>query len=74
MFRIGFGNDIHRLVEDKPLILGGVKIKSQLGAVGHSDADVLLHAITDFWSRSRSRHRLAFLRKDEHEKCDSFVF
>ncbi|MGI9036781.1 MAG: 2-C-methyl-D-erythritol 2,4-cyclodiphosphate synthase [Pyrinomonadaceae bacterium] len=47
MFRIGFGNDIHRLEKDKPLILGGVKIESEFGAVGHSDADALLHAVTD---------------------------
>ncbi len=47
MFRIGFGNDIHRLVADRPLIIGGVTIESELGADGNSDADVLLHAITD---------------------------
>lgn len=47
MFRIGFGNDIHRLVEGRPLIIGGVRIESDLGAAGHSDADVLLHAVTD---------------------------
>lgn len=47
MFRIGFGNDIHRLVEGKPLTLGGVKIESEKGAEGHSDADALLHAVTD---------------------------
>ena len=47
MYRIGFGNDIHRLEAGKPLILGGVKIESDLGAIGHSDADALLHAITD---------------------------
>jgi 2-C-methyl-D-erythritol 2,4-cyclodiphosphate synthase len=48
MFRIGFGNDIHRLVENKPLILGGVPIPSaERGADGHSDADALLHAVTD---------------------------
>ena len=47
MFRIGFGSDIHRLEAGKPLILGGVKIESEFGAVGHSDADALLHAITD---------------------------
>jgi 2-C-methyl-D-erythritol 2,4-cyclodiphosphate synthase len=45
--RIGFGNDIHRLVENRPLILGGVTIESDLGADGHSDADALLHAVTD---------------------------
>lgn len=47
MFRIGFGNDIHRLVAGKPLILGGVSIESDFGAEGHSDADALTHAITD---------------------------
>ena len=47
MFRIGFGNDTHRLEKNKPLILGGVRIESELGAVGHSDADALLHAVTD---------------------------
>lgn len=47
MFRIGFGNDIHGLVAGKPLILGGVQVPSELGAVGHSDADALLHAVTD---------------------------
>lgn len=45
--RIGFGNDIHRLIENRPLILGGVAIESDLGAEGHSDADALLHAVTD---------------------------
>ncbi len=45
--RIGFGNDIHRLESGKPLILGGVLIPSDFGAVGHSDADALLHAVTD---------------------------
>jgi 2-C-methyl-D-erythritol 2,4-cyclodiphosphate synthase len=47
MNRIGFGSDIHRLSEGRPLILGGVKIDSDLGAEGHSDADALTHAITD---------------------------
>jgi 2-C-methyl-D-erythritol 2,4-cyclodiphosphate synthase len=47
MFRIGYGIDIHRLVADRPLILGGVAIESDLGADGHSDADALTHAVTD---------------------------
>lgn len=47
MHRIGFGTDIHRLVSGRPLVLGGVSIDSELGADGHSDADVLLHAATD---------------------------
>jgi len=45
--RIGNGYDIHRLVEDRPLILGGVHIPHSKGLLGHSDADVLTHAITD---------------------------
>jgi 2-C-methyl-D-erythritol 2,4-cyclodiphosphate synthase len=47
MFRIGIGNDIHKLVENRPLLLGGVQIPYELGGEGHSDADALLHAITD---------------------------
>jgi 2-C-methyl-D-erythritol 2,4-cyclodiphosphate synthase len=47
MYRIGFGNDIHRLSAGRPLVIGGVSIPSELGAEGHSDADVLLHAVTD---------------------------
>jgi len=45
--RIGNGYDIHRLVSDRPLILGGVHIPHHLGLLGHSDADVLTHAIMD---------------------------
>ncbi|MEB3336511.1 MAG: 2-C-methyl-D-erythritol 2,4-cyclodiphosphate synthase [Leptolyngbyaceae bacterium] len=45
--RIGNGYDIHRLVTDRPLILGGVQIAHELGLLGHSDADVLTHAIMD---------------------------
>ena len=47
MFRIGIGQDTHRLVEGRPLILGGVRVKSERGAEGHSDADALAHAVTD---------------------------
>ncbi|MGB7070703.1 MAG: 2-C-methyl-D-erythritol 2,4-cyclodiphosphate synthase [Pyrinomonadaceae bacterium] len=47
MIRIGYGSDIHRLIEGRPLIIGGVSIESCTGADGHSDADVLTHAITD---------------------------
>ena len=45
--RIGHGYDVHRLVEGRALILGGVKIPYELGLLGHSDADVLLHAVMD---------------------------
>lgn len=47
MFRIGIGNDTHRLIEGRPLILGGVHVASDRGAEGHSDADALSHAIAD---------------------------
>jgi 2-C-methyl-D-erythritol 2,4-cyclodiphosphate synthase len=47
MMRIGHGYDVHRLVEGRDLILGGVKIPYEKGLLGHSDADVLAHAITD---------------------------
>ena len=45
--RIGHGYDVHRLVEGRDLILGGVKLDYELGLLGHSDADVLLHAVSD---------------------------
>lgn len=45
--RIGHGYDVHRLVEGRPLILGGVTIPHEMGLLGHSDADVLLHAVMD---------------------------
>lgn len=47
MIRIGIGHDTHRLVEGRPLVLGGVQISSDRGADGHSDADALAHAIAD---------------------------
>lgn len=47
MYRIGEGYDVHRLVANKELILGGVKVPYDKGLLGHSDADVLLHAIMD---------------------------
>ena len=46
-FRIGHGYDVHRLVPDRKLILGGVEIPYERGLLGHSDADVLLHAVSD---------------------------
>lgn len=45
--RIGHGYDAHRLVSDRPLVLGGVRIPFEMGLEGHSDADVLLHALAD---------------------------
>ncbi len=46
-FRVGSGHDTHRLAEGRPLILGGVRIEHAKGLVGHSDADAVLHAVTD---------------------------
>ena len=45
--RVGFGYDVHALVPDRELWLGGIKIEHSLGLLGHSDADVLIHAICD---------------------------
>lgn len=47
MYRIGTGYDIHKLVQGRDLIIGGVKITHEMGLLGHSDADVLVHAIID---------------------------
>lgn len=47
MFRVGFGYDIHRFTDGRPLIIGGVEIPYAKGLLGHSDADVLLHALAD---------------------------
>ena len=47
MFRIGSGHDSHRLVSGRPLILGGIRIEHPFGLAGHSDADAVLHAVTD---------------------------
>ena len=77
MFRIGFGSDIHKLVEGRALILGGVKIPAEKGAVGHSDADALTHAITDSVLGALALGDIGshFSDKDAKWKnADSFVF
>jgi 2-C-methyl-D-erythritol 2,4-cyclodiphosphate synthase len=77
MFRIGFGNDIHRLSRGRPLILGGVQIESELGAEGHSDADALLHAVTDAILGALALGDIGshFSDKDEKWKnADSLIF
>ncbi len=77
MFRIGFGNDIHRLEKGAPLILGGVFIASDFGAVGHSDADALTHAVTDAILGALALGDIGshFSDKDERWRgADSFVF
>ena len=47
MIRVGHGYDVHRFCEGRPLVLGGVRVKYEFGLEGHSDADVLLHAVCD---------------------------
>ncbi len=77
MYRIGLGNDIHRLETGKPLILGGVLIESDLGAVGHSDADCLTHAVTDAILGALALGDIGshFSDKDERWRgAESFVF
>ncbi len=77
MFRIGFGNDIHRLVENRPLILGGVEIPAEKGAVGHSDADALTHAVTDAVLGALALGDIGSHFSDQDAKwknADSFVF
>jgi 2-C-methyl-D-erythritol 2,4-cyclodiphosphate synthase len=77
MFRIGYGNDIHRLETGKPLILGGVLIESDKGAVGHSDADCLTHAVTDAILGALALGDIGshFSDKDERWRgAESFVF
>ena len=77
MFRIGFGNDIHRLVEGKPLILGGINIESDSGADGHSDADALTHAVTDAILGALALGDIGTYFADGEERwknAESFVF
>jgi 2-C-methyl-D-erythritol 2,4-cyclodiphosphate synthase len=77
MYRIGFGNDIHRLIAGRRLILGGVDIDSDLGADGHSDADTLTHAITDaiFGALAFGDIGTHFPNSDERWRgAESFVF
>ena len=77
MYRIGQGSDIHRLETGKPLILGGVSIESEKGAVGHSDADCLTHAVTDalLGALALGDIGLHFSDKDERWRgAESFVF
>lgn len=76
MIRIGTGYDVHRLVENRALILGGVKIEHPRGLLGHSDADVLVHAIMDALLGALALGDIGkhFPDSDEAYKgCDSLV-
>ncbi len=74
--RIGFGFDTHRLSTDRPLILGGVHIPSPLGCVGHSDADVLVHAIIDALFGAANMHDIGYHFPDtslKYKNADSLL-
>lgn len=76
-FRIGQGHDLHVLVKNRPLIIGGVHIPYEYGLLGHSDADVLLHAITDAVLGAAALGDIGshFSDKDpQWAGCDSQVF
>ena len=76
MIRIGTGYDVHRLVENRALILGGVKIEHPRGLLGHSDADVLVHAIMDALLGALALGDIGkhFPDSDEaYKDCDSLV-
>jgi 2-C-methyl-D-erythritol 2,4-cyclodiphosphate synthase len=66
--RIGFGVDVHQLVSERKLFLGGVEIPSDLGALGHSDADVLLHAICDAMLGALNLRDIGFHFSDQDPK------
>lgn len=67
-FRIGQGFDVHQLVEDRPLFLGGVKIPYKMGLLGHSDADVALHAVCDALLGAASFNDIGYHFPDSSEK------
>lgn len=66
--RIGHGYDVHKLVENRKCIIGGVEIPSKLGLLGHSDADVLLHAISDSLLGAAAMGDIGHLFPDTEEK------
>lgn len=68
MFRIGHGYDVHKLVENRKLILGGVEIPHDKGLLGHSDADVLVHAIMDAMLGALALGDIGHLFPDTDEK------
>lgn len=68
MLRIGEGYDVHRLVENRKLIMGGVEIEYEKGLLGHSDADVLLHAISDALLGAAALGDIGHLFPDNDEK------
>lgn len=68
MFRIGHGYDVHKLVEERKLILGGIEISHTYGLLGHSDADVLIHAVMDAMLGALALGDIGHLFPDTDEK------
>lgn len=66
--RVGFGYDVHRLVENRELWLGGIKIEHHLGLLGHSDADVLIHAVCDALLGAANMRDIGYHFPDTDEK------
>ena len=75
--RIGFGYDVHRLVTDRPLMLGGIEIPHTHGLLGHSDADVLIHAICDAILGAANMRDIGYhfppVKGNEFENVDSKI-
>ena len=63
-YRVGIGYDVHQLKQDSPFYLGGIRIESPFGAIGHSDADVLIHAIIDSLLGAASLRDIGYLYPD----------
>ena len=77
MFRVGIGHDTHRLGPGRPLILGGVRIEHARGLIGHSDADVVLHALTDAMLGAAGLGDIGDSYPDTDQRykdCDSSIF
>jgi 2-C-methyl-D-erythritol 2,4-cyclodiphosphate synthase len=75
--RVGIGHDTHRLVEGRPLILGGIRVPHSRGLAGHSDADVVLHALTDALLGAAAMGDIGDAYPDTdpaYKDCDSSVF
>lgn len=70
MFRIGEGYDVHRLSDNRKMIIGGVEIEYEKGLLGHSDADVLLHAISDSLLGAAALGDIGHLFPDTDEKYE----
>ncbi len=66
--RVGFGFDVHQLVADRPLWLGGIRLEHEMGLLGHSDADVLIHAICDALLGAANMRDIGYHFPDNSEK------